>query len=114
ALILLVLISAGIFVAKPQWVLNTKNLKRVIWLVAPDDFHVQWQSLRFTSTTPRFLVHEYSLSGKDVCINEIRMEGCFENLSARIRVNYRRWPYIIEGAGPVGIKSKQLRIVLAE
>lgn len=112
-LVLLFCVIFGIFAYKPGLLINSNNLRRIIWVAAPTETTVHWQQLRLDAAAPRFLVHEYLLVGKDICVNEPRLKGCFPLVSIKARINYRRWPHITESIGPVLVNGDKLVLSLS-
>lgn len=100
----------SMFIYRPGVFINNDNLRRIIWLFAPSEASVHWKQLQLQGTAPRLLIHEYKLAGEDVCIVEPRIEGCFSFISAKLRVNYRRWPHIIESVGPIQVNGEKFVI----
>lgn len=109
-LVLVTFIVATTFIYRPGWIVNTNNLRRLVWLLAPGESSIRWQRLQLNASTPQFLVHEYKLIGKQVCIDEAKVEGCIANASVNIRVNFHRWPYVVEALGPALIQGDQFII----
>lgn len=111
-LVLLFGILFGVFAYKPGLLINSNNLRRILWLTSPMEASVHWQQLRLDAAAPRFLVHDYLLIGKDICINEPRLKGCLPTVSIKTRINYRRWPHIIESIGPILVHGDELTLNL--